>query len=205
MFRADANRGKVRTSHGVSLPDCTVYSKKTRNGSGNVSFLSARNACDSISGGKVQTGFRYLFCRSCLGESTVLDAFSCLDTLYDATPTSNRSSSSVRSGTAVGQLDKDKATQRAGREIMLRSLGATGTTGRTLVRDARIGTIILGIRPAPWAPAAAVSAQCHRFVNATASRADHLMCGQPVLSSFGKYSTRFGRAQSSEISKGRFE
>jgi retron-type reverse transcriptase len=85
---------------------------------------------------------------------------------------------------------------------MLRSLGATGTTGRTLVRDARIGTIILGIRTTTSAPAAAVSAQCYRFANAKALRADHLMCGQPVLSSFGKHSTRFGRAQSSEISKG---
>ena len=79
---------------------------------------------------------------------------------------------------------------------MRRSLAATGTTGRTPVLDARTGTTLRRTRTTTSVRASAVMTQLYRSANAKALQADQLKCGQPILSSLGKYITRFGRTPS---------
>ena len=81
------------------------------------------------------------------------------------------------------------------------SWAATGTTGRTPVLGARTGTTLRRTRTTTSVRASAVMTQLSRSANATALQAGQSKCGQPTLSSFGEYVTRFGRTPSSEISK----
>lgn len=62
---------------------------------------------------------------------------------------------------------------------------------RILVRAVRTGTTLQRTRTTTFRAVASVSAQLFRSVNATAWQADHIQCGQPLLSSYGKYFTWF--------------
>lgn len=99
-------------------------------------------------------------------------------------------------------MDKAQESSGANWITTLRYLAATGTTARTPVHAARTGTTPHRTRTTTSGRASSVMTQVFRSVNATASQADQSTCGQPDLSSFGKYASRFGIMHSSEISKG---
>jgi retron-type reverse transcriptase len=85
---------------------------------------------------------------------------------------------------------------------MLASWAATGTTGRTPVHAARIGTTPHRTRTITSGRGSSVSTPLYRFANATALQADQSKCGQPDLSSFGEYTSGFGRTPSRKSNGG---
>lgn len=89
-------------------------------------------------------------------------------------------------------MDKAQETTRADWITTRRFLAATGTTVLTPVHVARTGTTLHRTRTTTSGRALSVMTPIYRFVNATALQADQLKCGQPLLSSLGKYIAGFG-------------
>jgi retron-type reverse transcriptase len=195
MLRPDGNCGEIREGYLVSLPHCTVNTEKAWRGEGDVSQGFIGSARPILSGRQIESGFKDLHRRRWLGATAVLDAFPRFNQVHDIASTSNSASVGRRGWGNVGLVDE---AEKAGANWvkMLASLAATGTTGRTPVLGARTGTTQHRTRTTTSGLASSVSAPLYRFANATALRADQSKCGQPVLSSLGKYTNGFGRTPS---------
>ena len=201
MFRPNGNSGKVRASHRLSVPHCPVDAAQAWDGERNVFTVPVGYSRSVVSGWKKQSGVKDLCRRRWTGASAVLVALPAFDSCNDYPPTPNSTSSVVRGWQDGWCMDKRQAAQRAGWVNMRCSWAATGTTGRTPVLGARTGTTLRRTRTTTSVRASAVMTQLSRSANATALQAGQSKCGQPILSSFGKYITRFGITPSSEISK----
>ena len=200
MLRPNGDSGKIRKGNFVLLSHRSVDAKKTRCCKGYVLGVSARSTRPILPSGQVQSDFKDLRSRRRVSAATVLDAFSQNHSVYDSPSSSNGTSANCGSGRDDSLLDWEK-TAGAGWEITPYSLGATGVMVRTQVRVTRIGTTLPRTRTTTSGRAASVATSLYCSVNATALQADHSKCGQPVLSSFGKYSAGSGRSLSS-LSKG---
>jgi RNA-directed DNA polymerase len=201
VLRSDGDCGKVRAHYCVPVSHCPIDAEKTRGSQGYVFNLSIRPSRFFHPSRQKQSNLKSICRRREPSVSAVLDAFLGFAQVYDGAPTSNGSDNDC------GSWGNDRSlgeTKKAGaiRVNAPASLAATGTTGRTPVLDARTGTTLHRTRTTTSVAAASVSAQLYRSANATAWQADQSKCGQPALSSLGEYATGFGRAQSSEISKG---
>lgn len=197
MLRPNGNCRKVRKGNCLPVPNCTVNSSETRSCKGYVSKLLTWNTGFSVSGWKVQSGFKNLCRGRANSKSAVLDAIPAFDSLFNTTSTSNKSNSFGGSWSNVGDVDQAQAKAGVGWVKMRLSLAATGTTGLTPVHVARTGTTLRRTRTTTSVRASPVTAsQFYRSALAQAVRAGQSKCGQPVLSSFGKYSTWFGRTLS---------
>ena len=93
-------------------------------------------------------------------------------------------------------MDQEKEVSWAVWITTLRYLAATGTTGLTPVLGARTGTTPHRTRTTTSGRASSVTTQIYRFAIVTALQAGYSTCGQPDLSSLGKYISRFGRTLS---------
>ena len=195
MLRPNGHRGEVRTSNCVFVPNRPVHATKAWYGKGDVSQGFVGSARPIFSGRQVQSGFKDLHRRRRVSATAVLDAFSRFNPMHDSAPTSNSANIGCRSRGYVRRLGE---TEKAGASWvnMLASLAATGTTGQTPVLVARTGTTQHRTRTTTSGLASSVSAPLYRFANATALRADQSKCGQPALSSFGEYTSGFGRTPS---------
>ena len=202
MLRSDGDSGKVRESHLLSLPYRSVCAEKTRGRKGYVLAMSVKSTGHDVPSREKQSGIKDLR-RGCrFSAFTVLDALSCVDSMHDRTPTTNRANTGGRSWRHGQRMDKAQEGSGANWITTLRYLAATGTTARTPVRVARTGTTPHRTRTTTSGRASSVMTQVFRSVNAKASQADQSTCGQPDLSSFGKHASRFSIVHSSEISKG---
>ena len=201
MLRSNGNSGKIRKGNLVFVPHRPVDAEKAWRGQGHVFGLLARTARPNDSGGQKQPGGEDLCRRRGPSQSAVLDAFLGFNQVHDGAPTSDGASIDRRGWSDDRSLGE---TKKAGaiRVNALCYLAATGTTGRTPVHAARTGTTRPRTRTTTSVAAASVSAQLNRSANAQALQADQSKCGQPALSSLGEYASGFGRAQSSETSKG---
>ena len=191
MLRPNGDCGKVRKGNSLSLPNRPIYAQKTRGSKRNVFKLSFGFARLVFSGRQKHSGQQDLHRRRRISATAVLDAFSSFNQVHDTAPTSDSASIGCGNWCNVGRLvEKEKAGA-----IWVKvpvSLAATGTTGRIPVLVALIGTMIHRTRTTTSVGVASVSTRNNCSANATAWQADHLKCGQPVLSSFGEYSTWFG-------------
>jgi RNA-directed DNA polymerase len=197
MLRPDGYRGKVREGYLVSVPDCSVDTTKARCSKRHVFAKSAWYSRCSSSSWQVESGFKDLHRRRADCELAVLDAIPALDSLTYTASTSDSSDTVSRGWFDVGCVDKAQAKAGIGWVKMRASLGATGTTGLTPVLAARTGTTLRRTRTTTSVRAFPVTAShFQRSAYATAVQAGQSKCGQPVLSSLGKYSTWFGRTPS---------
>ena len=201
MLRPNGNSGKVRESDFVSLPYCPVDAEETWSGTRYVSSGIARAARPILSSRQIKSGFKDLHGRCGFSATAVLDAFPSFSQVYDISPTPN--------GADIGRRgwrdDKCLGEAKKAGAIWVNTpcyLAATGTTGRTPVHDARTGTTLPRTRTTTSGVVAFVSALFSRSANATALQADQVMCGQPVLSSLGKYTNGFGRTPSRKSKSG---
>lgn len=201
MLRPNGYSGKVRASDRLSLPYCAIDAKETRHSTGYVSPMPAGATGLVLSGRQKQSSVKDLRRRCRVSQSAVLDAVSFFHPVHDSAPTSNGASVGRGSRCYVRRLGKKKESAGAIWVTTPRYSGATGTTGRTPVHDARTGTTLPRTRTTTSVGAASVSALQYRFVVATARQADQSTCGQPGLSSFGEYASGSGIAPSSETSK----
>lgn len=202
MLRPNGYCGKVRKSYRVSVSDRPVSATSPWCSTRHVSPMLAWPAGLIFSSRKKQSGFQDLCRRRRIGASAVLDAVSRFNQVHDNASTSNGANTGCRSRSHVGRLGETQKIAGAVRVNAPCYSGATGTTGRTPVHDARTGTTRQRTRTTTSVGAACVSAFQYRSAAATARQAGQSTCGQPVLSSRGEYATGFGRAQSSETSKG---
>jgi len=197
MLRPNGHCRKVRTGNYLSVPDCAVNAAQAWRGAGNVFAMPAWGSRFIISGWQKQSSVKNLYRRRSACATAVLDAIPALNTRYDSAPTSNGSSAARGSWGNDRNVDQAQAKAGVGWVNMRCSLAATGTTGQTPVLAARTGTTLRRTRTTTSVRASPVTtSQLYRSANATAWQADHSKCGQPVLSSFGKYITRFGIAPS---------
>lgn len=202
MFRPNGNSGKVRASDRLSLPYCSVDAAQARSRKRDVFALPVRNPRPAISGWKKQSDFKNLYRRRWAGSRAILVALSAFNSCNDRSPAPNSTSADRRSWKDDWCMDKRQTAQRAGWVNMRCSWAATGTTGLTPVHDARTGTTLLRTRTTTSGRAFAVMTQLYRSVNAMALQADQSKCGQPTLSSFGKYIKRFGITPSRKSKSG---
>lgn len=197
MLRPNGSCRKVRKGNCLPVPNCAVNSSQARSCEGYVSKLPTWNTGRFISGGQVKSSVKNLRRRRANCKSAVLDAIPALNSLSDNTSTSNKSNSFGGSWLDVRDVDQAQAKAGVGWVKMRLSLAATGTTGLTPVHVARTGTTLRRIRTTTSVRASPVTASLfYRSAFAQALQAGQSKCGQPVLSSFGKYSTWFGRTLS---------
>jgi len=202
VLRSDGHCGEVRKGDCLFVPNRTINTTQAWRSTGYVFALPNGSARPFVPSGQKQPSIQDLHRRCRSGAFAVLDAIPSLYPVLDKTSASNGANTGRRGWRNVRRLDKAKAKAGANWVITLRYLVATGTTGRFPVRVARTGTTLRRTRTTTSVGAAFVSAFFYRSVNAKALRSDLSICGQPVLSSFGKYTSGFDRTQSSETSKG---
>jgi len=199
VLRPNGNSGKIRDSDRVSLPYRSIDAQKTWRSTRDVFALHDGRSRFTHPGRQKQSGFKNLCSRCRASSSAVLDAISCEESMHDSPPAPNITSAfggSRRNGQCV---DKAQEITGAGWIKTLRYLAATGTTARTPA--ARTGTTPHRTRTTTSGRASSVMTHLYRSANATALQADQSKCGQPVLSSLGKHTPRFGITPSSETSK----
>jgi len=201
VLRSNGYCGEVREGDCLSVSNRPINATQARRSTGYVSALSNGSARPFVPSGQKQPSIQDLYRRCRSGALAVLDAIPSIYPMHDCASTSNGASLGRRSWGNVRQLDKAKAKAGASWVKALRYLAATGTTARTPVHDAPIGTTPHRTRTTTSGRALPVSALFYRSVNATALWSDLSTCGQPVLSSLGKYTSGFDRTQSSETSK----
>ena len=201
MLRPNGNSGKIRDCDRVSLPHRSVDAKKAWRGTRNVFALHDGCSRFTHSSRQKQSSLKNLCSRCGSVSSAVLDAVSCEESMHDNSPTPNITSAFGGSRRNGQCMDKAQEITGAGWIKTLRYLAATGTTARTPVRAARSGTTPHRTRTTTSGRASSVMTHLYRSANATAWQADQPKCGQPVLSSLGKYTSRFGITPSSERSK----
>ncbi len=199
MLRPNGYQREVRTCDQLFVSDCAVHTAQARRRSGHVSPLLAKPARSILSGREKQSDLKDLRRRRWAGATAVLDAIPRLDQMSYTTSTSDSTNTCFGSWRNVGQLDQEKAKAGADRALTPRSLGATGTTGRTPGHEARTGTTPPRTRTTTSGRAASVTTFVYRFAIAKALQAGHSTCGQPVLSSFGKHTQRSGIAPSKQL------
>lgn len=201
MLRPNGNFRKIRDSDRVSLSNCSINAQKAWRSQRDVFALHDGCARFAYSSGQKQSNLKNILSRCRSGSSAVLDAVSCEESMHDSSPAPNITSAFGRSWRNGQCMDKAQEITGAGWIKTLRYLAATGTTARTPVRVARTGTTPLRTRITTSVRASSVMTHLYRSSNATAWQADQSKCGQPVLSSLGKYTPRFGITLSSETSK----
>lgn len=201
MLRPNGGFGKVREGYLVSIPNRPIHAQKAWRSKGDVFAVLDGCARLTHSSRQKQSGFKNLRRRRWACSLAVLDAVSCDKSVHDLPSTPNSTGSVVRGGWHGQCMDKAQEITGASRITTLRYLGATGTTLRTPVLGARTGTTPPRTRTTTSGRASSVSTHILRSALATAAQADQSTCGQPDLSSFGKYIQRFGITFSSEISK----
>ena len=203
MLRPDGDHGKIRDGDRVFIPDHPIDAASPFNCTRSSAWRDFSDSGDHLRGREKQSDFKNLRSRRKTCAAAVSHAFSC-ETQVHVTPSTKHSAGACRRGRSDGRrLGQEKEKAGANRVITLCYLAATGTTRRTPVRVARIGTTLQRIRTTTSVAGASVT---HQFLtrcrSATAICADRLVCGQPVLSSLGKHFTGFARTPSREISKG---
>ena len=187
MLRSNGNSGKIRESDLVSIPYCSIPPAEARSGSGHVPRLSHGCPGVVIPSREKQSDHENIFRRCCPCTSAVLVALSAFYQRSFSPPAANSTSSDCRSWKDGWLLDKGQAGQRADWVIMRCSSAATGTTLRTPVRGARTGTTLHRTRTTISGRGSPVTTSNFRSADAMARQAGRLQCGQPILSSFGKY------------------
>lgn len=200
MLRSNGYCGKVRASHCLSLSHCSVNAKTTRRGTRHVFALPFFNSRFNLSSRKVKSNIKDLSSGCGFSSFALLDALSRFDQKHDCSPAANRTKFIVGGGCNGWRMDQTKKAAGAVWVKMLGSWAATGTTVQMPVHVARTGTTIHRTRTTTSGLAACVTTSSNRFVNAFALQADLSKCGQPVLSSLGKYAQR-SRITSSRKSK----
>lgn len=203
MLSRNEHYEEVRGCNLVPLPNCSANSKATRNSAGYVSNVFASPARFVLSGRKIESSIKAL-CRrrkSCTTAVLVSTIGQSKDQVHEQPSTPSSVNFGVRGWSNAWHLD-NQDSKRVGWIISPSSWGATGMKPRTPVRAPRIGTTPLRTRTTTSGLAASVTTLFSRSATTTVSQADLALCGQPVLSCFGKYTARFNIAQSSEISKG---
>lgn len=201
MLRPNGDCGKVREGYSLPISYRTVHAAQTWRSTTDVFGVPARTTRLNYSSRQEQSSLQDLHRRCGSGAFEVLDAIPELDAVHDSTSASNGANHGRRGWGNVGQLDQAQAKAGANWVNALRYLAATGTTARTPVLGARTGTTLHRTRTTTSGRASPVSAWLYRSTNATALWSDLFKCGQPVLSSFGKYVSGFDRTPSSETSK----
>ena len=197
MLRSNGHQREVRARDRLFVSDCAVDSSQTRGCARYVSSMLARPARSVFSVWQKQSNFKNLRRRRRIGAPAVLDAIPCLDQMPDNASVKNGTGTGGRSWCNAWELDQEEAKAGAVWALTPRSLGATGTTGRTPDHEARTGTTLPRTRTTTSGRAASVAALGYHSANATALQVGFSTCGQPALSSFGKYATRSGIASSS--------
>lgn len=197
MLRPNGNCGKVRESNLVSVPYCSVYSTQAQYSQRHVPPMPAWNSRRIVSGWQVKSSIKDLHRRCRTSASEVLVAIPALYSGAYITSTSNGSDTFSRGWGNVRHLDKAQAKAGIDWKKMRASLAATGTTGLTPVHVVRTGTTLHRTRTTTSVRAFPVTAsQIYCSASATAMQAGQSKCGQPVLSSFGEYSSWFGKTPS---------
>ena len=191
MLRPNVHSREVRKGDRVSVSDRPEYASQAWGRQGDVFAMSTWAARPVLSGWQKHSDQQDLRSRCGTRSAAVLDAFSRFNQVHDCASTSDRASIGGRGWRNGRRLVE---TEKAGAVWvkMPVSLAAAGPTARTPVRAALTGTTRHRTRTTTSGLAASVSARINRSANATAWQADQVKCGQPVLSSHGKYSTWFG-------------
>lgn len=202
MLRSNGNQREVRSRDQLFVSDCSINTSEAWRCKRYVSrelVISTQSVCSSR---QKQPDFKNLCRRRRSRESAVLDAISLFYQVHDAAPTSNCSSFNCGSWFYAKRLDQKKTKAGADWALTPRSLGATGTTGRTPDLEARTGTTPPRTRTTTSGRAASVTASFYHSASATALQVGYSTCGQPVLPSFGKYTSRSGITLSSSLNGG---
>lgn len=192
MLRPTGNSREIREDYLISLPYCSIHAQKARRSKGYVFAMLAECARHTDAGWKKQSSIKIVHCRCASCASAFLGALSGFDQVCNKAPAGNITSVDCRGWCDVGHMDKTQKSTRAVWVTTLRYLVVTGTTLPILVLDVLTGTMLPLTRTTTSGRALSVTTYIYRFANATALQADHSTCGQPALSCFGKYITRFG-------------
>lgn len=148
MLRSNGNSGKIRESDLVFVPHCPIRASQAWRSQGHVFAMPARCARHAGAGWQEQSSVKNLHRRRAARASSVLDAFSCVDSMHDGTPKSNRPGVGGR-GWGHGQC-MDKAQEGSGADWITtrRYLAATGTLriGKWQVSPTSRGVNFLGYR-----------------------------------------------------------
>ena len=115
MLRPNGNSREIREGYLVSLPYCSIRAAQARRSQGYVFAMPAGRARRAYAGRQEQSGIKNLHRRRTACASAVLDAFSCVDSMHDGTPKSNRPGVGGR-GWGHGQC-MDKAQEGSGVSI----------------------------------------------------------------------------------------
>lgn len=201
MLRPNGDCGEVREGHLVSVSHRPVHAEKAWRSSGDVFRMSVGSARPILSSGQKQSDRQGICSRCGSSPSAVLDAFLGFNQVHDFASTSDGASTDRRGWGDVGGLGE---TEKAG-AIWVKMpvfLATTSTTESTPVLETRTGITLHRTRTTTSGLASFVSAPFYRSANAPALQAGQSKCGQPVLSSLGKYASGFDITQSSETSKG---
>lgn len=201
MLRSNGDCGEVRKGHSISVPYRTVHEASAWGSKGVISSMFAWTARSFISGWKEQPGFKDIQRRCRISTPAILVKVSTFDKMPHGSPASNRSDNDRRSRRNAWGVDKTKAETRADWVTRLFYLVGTGMKLPIPVPGAPIGTTRPRTLMGTSVGAAFVSTLSTRSIVVTTRWADLLKCGQPILSSFGEYITRFGRTWSSGTSK----
>ena len=203
MLSRNEHYAKVRGSNLVPLSYCSAHSQRAWSSARSVSEMFTHPARFVLSGRKIESNIKALCRRRKPSATAVLVSTigQAQHQAHESKTTASRINFACRSGSHARILDSQNS-ERVGWINSPLSWGATGTRARPPVLAARIGTTPLRTRTTTSGLAASVTTLFPRSANTTASQADLALCGQPVLSCFGKYTARFSIAQSSETSKG---
>ena len=172
MLRPACHRRKVRADHCLSVPDSAIDAAQAWHRPRSVSSMFAGTAGFVFPSREIESDQSNLRGGCGPGASPFLDAILARTTLHEPSPTADGASAGGGSGRHGECVDQAQEEAGAGRDIMRRSLAATGTTGRTPVRGRRTGTTLPRTRTTTSGCGAPVT-HMFRSAVATAQRAVH--------------------------------